>query len=299
MTINEHNPFAVQTTKEPEAMAPAVVKAAEGVRAEIQAAITVALNFPRSESRSFERLIASCQRASFAQGTRYSFKRGGAEVSGPSVKIAREAGRCWGNVRWGLDVIDDSGDERTIQGWAWDLETNTKVEAQDSFRKVVQRKDRQTGVTRDEPAGERDIRELTNKRGAILIRNCILQLLPPDLIDAAMDCARRTMEGAAGEELKTNRRDVIKRTIEAFGKFSVTVPMLEAHLGHPLEDVNDAGLADLREIFQSLRDGNTTREDHFTVKAAPQGKPAGSMLATEPPETEVTPEHATADSEAF
>src|SRR3990167_6102664 len=61
--------------------------------AEVQAAVILARKFPRDEERTYSKLLRSCGRVSSAEAASYSFPRGGATVSGPSVNIAREAAR--------------------------------------------------------------------------------------------------------------------------------------------------------------------------------------------------------------
>ena len=47
---------------------------------------------------------------------------------------------------------------------------------------------------------ERDLRELTNRRGAICVRNAILALVPPDLVEDAMATADQTLEALLAEQ---------------------------------------------------------------------------------------------------
>ncbi|MBU0906702.1 MAG: hypothetical protein KKE05_00940, partial [Nanoarchaeota archaeon] len=145
---------------------------------EVQGSIIIAKKFPRNEDQTFARLMKTCDRTSFAEKAVYSYPRGGQTISGPSVNLAREAARLWGNLEYGLLVIRDDENSRHIRAWAWDKETNTKTFAEDSFEKLIFRK----GKGNIKP-DERDLRELTNRRGAILIRNCLLQLLPRDLVE--------------------------------------------------------------------------------------------------------------------
>jgi hypothetical protein len=243
------------TTSTTGELAPAASAAA--LQHEIQGAIVLARRFPRSEDGAFTKLMRSCGRSSFAAGAEYSFPRGGQVISGPSVQLAREAARVWGNIRHGLEIIRDDAASRQIRGWAWDLESNTKVAAEDEFRKLVQRK-RKGGASEWVVPDERDLRELTNRRGAILVRNCILQLLPADLIEDAVHEAHKTLKDEAGKDPDQAR----KRVLLAFGSLNVTPEMLAAHLGKPVGQCSPEEIAGLRTIYQSIRDGNSTWEEH-------------------------------------
>ncbi len=222
---------------------------------EIQATIILANKFPRNETRSFGKLMKSCARLSFANEAEYSFPRGGTTIRGPSVNLAREAARTWGNIRYGLKIIADGEDDITIEGWAWDIETNVKVACQDSFQKLIQRKGK--GWVKPD---ERDLRELVNRRGAIAIRNSILQLLPRDFIEDAQNECKNTR--------KSNQVDpekAIKDLIKAFSKlkpFGISVEQLEKYLNHPLKECGPDELDDLRLVYSSLLDGNSKWGDY-------------------------------------
>ena len=226
---------------------------------EIQSAIIIAKRMPRNEAMCFQKLMTASMRPSFAEDAEYRFPRGKKEdgtpnyVTGPSVNLAREAARIWGNIRFGLSVVRDDDETRLIRGWAWDVETNTKVEVEDDFQKLIQRKQK-GGETKWVIPDERDLRELTNRRGAILLRNAILQVLPKDLIeDALMQCGRTREEGATKDPDATR-----KRLIVDFGSIAVTVEMLEKKLGHPFAQSTGKELAELRGICKSIMDGHTT-----------------------------------------
>lgn len=226
---------------------------------EIQSAIVIARRFPRNEDEAFAKLMKACSRTTFAEDASYNFPRGGQNVDGPSVNLAREAARVWGNIRYGVDVIRDDEGSRQIRGWAWDLETNVKVTAEDDFQKLVYRK--KGGWVRPD---ERDLRELTNRRGAILVRNCILQLLPKDLIEDARTTCGETLKS----EAKKNPDSARKRIITAFQQINVSPLMLEQHLGHALSACSPDEITRLREIFVSIRDGNSTWAEYVEPKAA-------------------------------
>lgn len=232
---------------------------------EIQSAIIVAKKFPRDEAACYAKVIKSCERPLMAESAQYQFPRGKTKVTGPSVDLARELARCWGNIRYGLRLISNNDELCHIRGYALDLETNAYIEQEDQFAPKIQRKN-SSGVSAWVKADERDLRELIAKRGAILVRNAILQLVPPDVVDAALEKAQDTMKRAARGELTQNREDAIRRLVLAFDRVSVTSEMLQRKLGHELSLISEDELVELRAIWKSLHDGNSRREEHFDVK---------------------------------
>ncbi len=249
--------------------------------AEMKASIVLARSAQRDELVAYNRIIRSCQRPGFAEGARYSFPRGGARVEGPSVDMAREAARCWGNIRYGLRIVTEDRERVHIKGFAHDLETNTYVETEDKFGKLIQRRTKQ-GETRWVEPDERDLRELVNRRGAICVRNAILQLMPPDVIEDAMEEVRRTIQRAAAGELARDRQTTLRRLSLAFGDIGVSVEMITAQLGHPIDLIDDMELTELRGIYKSIIDGNSKREDHFAMPTSGAGGAGttGSSAAT-------------------
>lgn len=244
---------------------------------EAKSMVEAAKMFPRNESQAFVDLGRSMGRVALAERAAYSFPRGGARVTGPSVVLAREAARVWGNVTYGVRVVQVDENYIHIQGWAWDLQTNTRTVAEDKFEKLIQRK--RGGVTEWVKPDERDLRELVNRRGALCVRNAILQILPKDLVDDALDMATKTLQGNSESRLQTDRAETVKGLVKAFDALSVTVSMIEGKLGHPVSEVDAEELTELRQIYRSMKDGSTKRTHHFATKA--EGKSKAQELQEE------------------
>lgn len=158
----------------------------------------------------------------------------------------------WGNIRHGCDVIADSREERTIRAWAWDLETNVKVTSDVTFKKLVQRK--RNNQTQWVEPDERDLRELTNKHAAISKRNCLLELLPSDMVEDACNQARATLTNQAATDPDAARKQIVI----AFGGINVPIIGLETYLGHAIAECSPDELTNLRAIYKSIKDGNST-----------------------------------------
>ena len=237
---------------------------AQREQSEIQSAIVSAKHFPRNEVAASLSMTKSFARASLAENARYSFPRGGKQVTGPSVECARELARLWGNMRYGVRIILMTDDQVHIRGYCVDLETNSQSEYEDQFKRLVQRKGRD-GQTHWVQPDERDLRELIGRRGAILIRNAILSRLPSDLVDNALATAEKTLRGLASGELKASREDVIKTIANRFDQLGVSISMIEGYLGHALSDANADEVTELKSIGKSIADGVSKREEHFEL----------------------------------
>ncbi len=233
--------------------------------AEMKAAIMLAKRFPRDESEAYTRIMRACDRPSFAESANYAFPRGGQTVTGPSVDLARELARIWGNIRYGMRIVSEDDERVHLKGYAYDLESNTYVESEDKFAKLVQRRNRVTRQSEWVKADERDLRELVNKRGAICVRNAILQLLPSDVVQDAMARCRDTVQKVARGEIQQDRDQAIRRLALAFHDIGVNSEMIAGYLKHPMELITNEEIADLRAIFKSIRDGNSRREEYFRM----------------------------------
>lgn len=240
---------------------------------EIQGAIIVAQRCKRNEDVAYAAIIRSCQRPTFAADATYSFPRGGSMVTGPSVYLAREFARVWGNIRHGCHIIADDDKSRTIRAWAWDVQTNAKCEQDDTFQKMVQRK--RDGRTQWVPADERDLRELTNRRAAIAKRNCILELLPSDMVEDALKQAADTVRNTAAKDPDASRKAIVK----AFTGLNVPVAELEAHLGHQVSLCTPAEIVELQQIYKSINDGGFSWRDYYTPPSANADQVASKMAA--------------------
>jgi hypothetical protein len=234
--------------------------------AEIQASIIVAKKFPRNEDEAYRKLIRACSRPTFAEEARYEYPRGREKVTGPSVRFAREAARVWGNIEFGIEILEDGEDYVAIRAWAWDKETNARVFADDEFQKRVQRKSDGGTYWKDVRDDERELRELVNRRGAICVRNCVLQLVPADFVEDAMAQVYKTLSDKAAKDPDAERKAVVL----GFSTLNISAEDLERYLGHPVAQCSPAEIAGLRSIYVSIRDGNSKWTD-YVAPAEPAG----------------------------
>lgn len=177
-------------------------------------------------------------------------------VRGESVNLSRAMERAWGNITSGFRIVSIDDEYVHLQAIGYDLESNTKKFQEHKFKKSIYRKARG-----DDPGGwrriedERELRELIGRHGSILERNCALRLMPADLRERAKEQCMKTIELAAQGQIKMSKGDTVKALLIAFGGHFVTQAMIEARLTHPIEDITKEELADLRTIYNTLKDG--------------------------------------------
>ncbi len=235
----------------------------------IEVSAVLAQRFRRDELVCHSRVMTAMKRLRTAQKACYSFPRGNTTVSGPSVALARVLALCWGNLRHGLDILgfDDSTNEVIIRGWAWDLERNEYTSFMDRFKRLVQRKVKDGQwpngkvkyTTKWVQPDERDLRELCFRRGAILVRNAILSVLPPDLIEDAQEEAVKTVKAKVDADPASQR----KLLVAAFEKLGVTIPMIDSFVGSKTWAPTD--LVRLGEVYTAMTEENVGRETYFDI----------------------------------
>lgn len=222
---------------------------------EIQAALTIAAHRPRNQAAAFERIMQACDRPFLAEQALYTYPRGGATVSGPSIRLAEVLAQNWGNISVGIREISQTDGVSEVEAFAWDLETNfqeTKI-----FHVPHERHTKKGKIKLTDP---RDIYELIANNGSRRLRACIMSVIPGDIIDAAVERCKKTM--SSGKEPIAER---IKKLILAFSEQGVKVEHIEKRLGHNMDVTMEQELVILRGIYKSIKDGMAKREDFFDI----------------------------------
>jgi hypothetical protein len=248
--------------------------------AEVQAAIVVAQQCPRNVQAAVAEMRQSCQQKGLAERAFFRYSRGGSTVSGPSVHLARELARCWGNIQYGLAELrrDDEYGESEMQAFAWDVQTN----ARSSQAFIVPHK-------RDVKGGPkklvdlRDIYENNANNGARRLREAIFSVLPAWFVEEAKDICTRTITDGGGRPLPQRIADAI-RLFEGLG---VTADRIEQKLGRQSGRWTEFDVAQLGVTYKSVQRGEVTIDEEFppeVVTVAEIAKPA-----TQPATDQETP----------
>jgi hypothetical protein len=235
--------------------------------AEIQAALTMAAARPRNQRLACDRILTSCARPALAEGALYRYVRGGTKVEGPSIRLAEEFARQWGNMLCGVTEISRHGGHSECLAYAWDLETNFRDEKRFTVRHW--RDTREGGYALSE---ERDIYEVIANMGARRKRACILALIPGDVTEAAVRQVKITLE--TNVKLTPER---IKNMAAAFlSNHGVTKEMIEKRIQCHLEAMTPALFVQLNSVINSLKDGMSSPGDWFEMPEADKDKAANS-----------------------
>lgn len=229
--------------------------------AEVMAAVQVALQFPRSEMQAVQRMEQACRDQRMASRAFYSYRRGGTLVTGPTVDLARELARCWGNLHYGISELSrsDSAGQSEMQAWAWDLQTNERV----STTFIVPH-GRDTGNEVVRLSSLRDIYEANANAGARRLREQIMQVLPVWFRERAVELCQTTINtgGRPEKPIQQQRADAVA----AFERGGVTVAQLEKRAGLPVDAWTPSHLADLNTLFREIDQGTVRADDVFGVE---------------------------------
>jgi hypothetical protein len=251
--VTTSNPFAGRSIS-PHVSAGAVAIEQERAIAEAQGKLVIAKKFPRDQAKSFDAIMDACSRQGLAEEALYTYKRGGQTVSGPSIRLAEEMARCWGNIDYGLRELSRRDGESEMDAYAWDLETNTVTSQKFTVKHV-----RDTKEGRKVLSDERDIYEIGANNGARRMRARILAIIPGDIERAAVAKCRETLAGKSDVPMA----DRIRALVEAFKKLGVSSAMLEKYAGKKLDDMLPDEMVTLRGVYKSLNDGMSKASDWF------------------------------------
>lgn len=228
--------------------------------AEVQAQYIIAKRFPRNQHESYQNIIASCKRPFLAEQAMYAYPRGGQLVTGPSIRLAESIAQTWGNLDCGVKEVSQSNGVSVAEAYAIDLQTNTRIVK--TFHVKHERHTRKGKTRLTDP---RDIYEMVANQGARRLRACILGVIPGDIIDAAVDQCKRTLESS-----DVPIGDQIRKMVLAFDELGVKVEHLEKRLGHKLDATIPQEIVTLKGIFKSIKDGMAKREDFFEIQSKQQ-----------------------------
>ena len=215
--------------------------------AEMQAQIYLAKQFPRDQIQSTDKILIACQRPSLAACAVYSYARGGTAISGPSIRLAEEIARNWGNIECGWNEMERDNDTSKVRAFAWDKESNvlkTMTFVVPHYRST------KNGSYRLKD--ERDIYELLANQAARRMRNCILALIPGDVVEAAVEQCQKTMVTSCEITPET-----IKKLVDAFTTFGVTKRQIEKRIQRNIESITPAQFVRMREIRGTGTDAET------------------------------------------
>ncbi len=247
----------------------ATAAGAAGAKALIEAQFTMAAHKPRNLLAARGRILDACKRPGFAATAWYAKPQGGKKIRGPSIRFAEMAIQAMGNITVIPMVTYEDRERLMMSIQVIDLETNTAYSDPVSLAKTVERKDK-TGrevvserkntngeTTYTVLATEDEMANKINSAKSKSIRNSGLRLIPQDFIEEAEMIVQDTMAGGGGDPA-----EAVKKMADAFARIGVKPDELAKYIGHPLESLSPAELRDLREVYQTLKDGEAKWSDY-------------------------------------
>ena len=221
--------------------------------AEVQAAVIVAQNVPRDVVRARGEMKEACSRMALAQRAFYRVPNRG---EGPSVHLARELARIWGNIQYGVHELrrDDEAGESEVQAFAWDVQTNTR-----STRTFVVPHQKMKAGQRKALVDLNDVYLNNQNVGARAVRECLFTVLPTDFTDEAQDACRSTLEHGEGEPLDER----VAKMVKAFDGIGVKVPQLETKLDRKRGQWTAGDVASMLIAYKSIQAGDSSKDDEF------------------------------------
>lgn len=253
---------------------PSAIAAAEAVKAQIQAAYMMALHRPRNIDQARINILQNCKRPGFAERVEYAKPVGGSKIKGPTIRFAEMAIREWGNIKTDTQVVYEDDFNRRIKITVTDLESNSIHGKEFQIKKTVERKNpegREIIGERVKTDGNKVFivkatdDELYNKEAALIskiVRNEGLRMIPADIVDEALDIARKTLRDKDAQDPDAAKR----RLIDAFVEIGVQPKDLETYLEHPLTQLAPKELEDLRTMYRSIKDGQSSWQEFTAAK---------------------------------
>lgn len=229
---------------------------------EVQAAMVVAKKFPRDPIAAMDRILQACTRPTLAEGALYSYARGGAEVTGPSIRLAEALAQNWGNIQFGIRELEQKNGESTVEAFAWDIETNTRQVKTFAVPHI-----RYTSRGIKKLVDPRDIYEMVANQGSRRLRACILGVIPGDVVEAAVKQCELTMNTSL--DLTT---EFLETMLRSFEKLGVSKEQIEKRIQCRIEAIRPAQVVQLKKISASIKDGMSSPTDWFEYVTPSQEK---------------------------
>lgn len=253
----------------------ATAQAQAMARSQIEAQYLVAERHPRNMDRVRQLILKECKRSTFAAEAVYSLPRGGKRIEGLSIRFAEGIRRVYGNMLTQDAIIYEDDSQQIIRVTAIDFETNSVAMSDVSVPKFVEKRSPAKG---DEVVGGRtnsqgqtvykvratddDMRIKRNAEAARARRNRILELVPADLRDECMRQCQATIKASTASDPDAYRKQII----DGFTTLGVPADELGKYLGHDLASASPDELAELRIVFQTVRDGEATWHECLAAK---------------------------------
>lgn len=234
-------------------------------KAVIDMQIATAKAYPRNIQRAVDNAVATVTMdKETAQTCHYSLPRGGKQIAGPSVHLAKIMAQTWGNLRVEAKVIDIGKTQITSQAVCFDLENNLAIKVE--VKRSISGKN---GRFNDDM-----ITVTGNAANAIALRNAVFAVIPKGVVDKVYNAAKHTIAGDLSDEQKLAAKR--KTVIDALkGAYDVTEDEILRAIGRAsIKHITADDIINLIGIGQAIKDGDTSVDEVFRSKAKKEEKSA-------------------------
>jgi hypothetical protein len=197
-------------------------------------------------------------------------------IEGPSIKLANDVARIFGNNVNEVREIDN-GDSWTFYARFTDIETGFSME-----RAYRQRKSQTSIKTRD---ADRSLDQTYQIGQSKAIRNCIVNSLQI-YADYAFEHARNSLVDKIGKDLAGYRQ----RVVEGLARIPVELNRVERVIGRAAKEWLAPDIAQVIAMMKSVADGMASVDETFPP--IEQVQPAAPTASATPPPMESGPEAA-------
>ena len=224
----------------------------------------------RDEARILQKLAALGAAAGDAWFYRYPVKnrsKGTTDwIEGPSIKLANDVARIFGNCDVDTRVID-LGDTWVIYARFTDFETGYSL-----TRPFQQRKSQRAMNTENDRALDIAFQIGVSKA----IRNVVVNALQT-FADYAFEAAHNSLVDKIGKDINRWRA----RTVEGLGKIPVEVTRAEHVMGRAVKDWTAPDIARVIAMMKAIADGMATVEETFPPIGSSQPTTSGTADAND------------------
>ena len=243
-------------------------------KASIDIQVATAKKYPRNIRRAVENSMAIVTMdTETAKTCNYSLPRGGKNISGPSVHLARIIAQNWQNLRIESKVVQETDTKIISEAICFDLETNYAVKV--TVRKNILQNEYKNG----QPTGRKvkmndDMITVTgNATNAIAFRNAVFAVIPLAVTDKVYNAAKNMITGdlSTEEKLIKRRSEALKHFYDTYG---VTEDQILEVLGlNSINQIKQDEIVQLVGLTQAIKDGDTTvKETFMNTKKADKDK---------------------------
>jgi hypothetical protein len=244
----------------------AIAASAAAAKAEVEAGFLVAMKVGRDWDQARQDILRACNNPIFAEKAIGKRPVGGGkmwrELTIRFTEVALQAAK---HMRVNTSAV--YGDEMTVtyrtsitdlvnnQTYSEEFRLDKTVErsGKEGRNVVGERKNSKGYTTYIVVATEDEMQNKIAARNSKLIRSLGNRLIPEWIKDEAKELCQQAKLRSANDDPEAYR----KKLADSFAGVGVTAAMLKSYLGHDLASVQPVELAELREIYEEIRDGNT------------------------------------------